>query len=235
MRPPATTKSAESELLSEGGDAVGSAEPRRTVPPRTRRAKRLATGAVLAARNVVEARLVGVKVRVIVVRPISGKREDGSDDRRRDRSAAEDEPAAFTIGIVDGDAGIRIGIGRRVGLRTVRTAGVEVVLKAGLCIDRTATAPGERPRGLRAGAVGRERRSADGSHGWENRGPLRGFVVAVVSGRRGDCDTGDVEVAVVRLRTLVAAPAIADVVRVARCVLFGAREIGGVVVGRFNE
>src|SRR5580704_1012824 len=109
------------------------------------------------------------------------------------------------------------------------------MLEARLCVDLTAAAPGARPRRLPARVVGRQRRSADGDYGWKNGGPLRGFVITVVSGRRGNRHTANVEVAVVRLRAFVAAPAIADEVRVSRRVLFGARETGGVVVGRFNE
>ena len=207
-----------SQRSSKGGDAVGGPKSRRAIPAWTGLAERLAAVAVLPALDVVEARLVAVKVRVVVVRPIAGKSEDRSDDRRRDGSAAEDQPPAFTIGVIDRNAGIRIGIGRCIGFRTVGTAGVQVALEARLCVDMTASAPGARPRGLFAGLVGRQRRSADGGHRWKNGGPLRGCFITVVSGRRGNRDTADVEVVVVRPRAFVAAPAISCLLYTSRCV-----------------
>src|SRR5215467_15912033 len=100
-------------LAGEGGGAVRRAEPGRAVvadlgvaPERVRRA-----GTVGADGDVVQRARVRVRVGVgeRAGRWRAGQREDRRDDRRGRAGAADLEPAALGVGVVDGHAGVRVG------------------------------------------------------------------------------------------------------------------------------
>lgn len=66
--------------------------------------------------------LPGQARRVRGTRHVAGQGEDGRNDRRRLTGTANLKPATITIGVVDIDARIGIGISRNIGDRTIATA-----------------------------------------------------------------------------------------------------------------
>ncbi len=184
--------------LGEGRDAVGSAEPGGSVVPLGARAQVGASAlSVVAGDDVVEGASceVGERVRVLVGGRGTGERVGGGDEWGRGARPAHHLPAASTVGLVDGDAGLRVRYRGDVGDGPLGAVGVELDVGFFL-VPRTAT-PGTAPDrlGPAAGVVrGAQCGAAD-------RCDIRrccgvGRAVPVITGAHGHRDAGVVVVGV---------------------------------------
>src|SRR5262249_18746068 len=114
-----------------------------------------------------------------------------------DAGAAEDHPTGAVVGVIDGDAGTRIGDGRDVGDRAAAAPGVG--LPARLGNESAAAAAGAAPDHLAPAAatagIAREARAARGGDGGQGGRELA-VAVAAVAGAGGDGVAGMVEMSV---------------------------------------
>src|SRR6185312_14624118 len=88
---------------------------------------RAAAAAVASRHHVVQRSKMRIRVRSIVDRArVARKRVHTGDDRRRDTRPSKDKPSAGvqSVGVVNRNAGVWIGVGRDVGNGTPRTTGV---------------------------------------------------------------------------------------------------------------
>ena len=169
----------------------------------------------------------------------AGEGVDRGDDRRGGAGAAVDGPAAAAVGLVDGDAGLRVGHRGDVGVGALAAAGGDVLERRLGHRDRAAAA-GAAPGGFgpAAGAAALGQRGA-ADRGDVLRGGRVADAVAGVAGAGGDRDARVVEVAGVVAgfaAVLTAAVAVGHVLGAQRHggVHRGA-EVGGARLAGFDE
>src|SRR5439155_16393123 len=168
--------------------AVGGTRAGRPVPAGAGGAPGRTARAVVAAGHVERRGRVGGRVggRVVARTGGTGQRVHGGDDRRGGAGAAVDLPARVAVGVVHGDAGVRVGDRGHVRLRPAGARGRHG-LPGRLGVVRGAAGTGAAPGRLRPAArVGRaaQRRAAD-----RRDVPRRGRVRRadpVVAAARGD-------------------------------------------------
>src|SRR5579862_4341315 len=135
-----------SSLLPGKRGSFRRTKPGWTVPSLTRDAEGCAARAVVPGGNVVKARSVRIERFHRISARKARKRKDGCDDRSGNRRSAKNEPAALVKCVVNRNPGVRIRIGRGVGLRSHRTTGVHGALEARLAINFAAPASRAQPR-----------------------------------------------------------------------------------------
>src|SRR4051812_20044989 len=144
---------------------------------------------------------------------VACQRVDTGDDRRCDACAAKDQPAARAVGVIDRDAGARVGHGGDIGDGAPATA--RVVLPAWLGNIRAASTSGTAPDGLAPAARIRSASQARAAHSSDIlRGGRELNAIAAIAGADSNSPAGVVEVAVIGRGALsaklAAAVAIAD-------------------------
>ena len=182
------------------GDTVGRAQAGRPVPARTGSAEHVAARTVAASGDVVElrGRAIRVRHRIAAGHRRPGERVHGRSERRRQARSADLQPPVLTVGVVDGQAGVRIGVGRQIGFGPVGASRSNVLLVHGFRLVPRATAAAAAPSGFRPASCDRliahERCPTHGNHVRIGGRPTRN--VARVSGARGNHNTRMVVVVV---------------------------------------